>query len=207
MGLRLRGRGKYGPSERVGGKAPAGTGSGVPQRLSLDTRSLPRGGGGDAVSCLRRGAAWSGPAEHLGELGGAAGARWHRWHCQPDPERRGGLGRQTPNEGLGGELRCPYSKHALNPRCSLGGTGWLGRCPAKGLVILFLLQTALGEAGGGMVSMPAARSGGGDKTNPSGRAGISPAPCRAVVHPARDSDPPPGEALLMRLFTCEIKSR
>lgn len=36
---------------------------------------------------------------------------------------------------------------------------------------------------------------------------MSPVPCGMVARPGRDLDPPQGQALLLRLFTSEIKRR
>lgn len=161
------GEGKHGPWERARGKPPAGPGSGVPQRMILGTRSLPRGG--DVASCLRGGAAWSGPAERLGDFGGSCrctpalrGAALG-WHCHPNPKR---LGRLTPDSGWVGGFGGFTVNAALNAGGSWRGTGWLGRCPEKGLAVSFLLQTRRG----GAVSMRATLSGEGDNRNPSSRA-------------------------------------
>lgn len=93
------------------------------------------------------------------------------WHCRPDPECLGRLGRLTPDGGWVGSFGGLKVNAALNPRASWRGTGWLGRCAEKGLAVSFLLQTPRGEAGGGgTVSMRAALSGGGNDINPSSRA-------------------------------------
>lgn len=77
---------------------------------------------------------------------------------------------------------------------------WLGRCPEKGLAAFFLLER-LGVAGFPRYQLEVI-------TNPSRRwAGMSPVPCGMLACPGRDLDPTQGQALLLRLFTSEIKRR
>lgn len=144
-GLRLQGRGKHGPSERARGKPPAGPGSRTSQHEPGHPVPFPWGRG-DVLSRLHWGAAWSGPAESLGGLGGAAGAPCTGtvgWHRPPDLKHLGGLG-----QGLWGGLTVMQFL-TLKSGGSWRGMGWLGRCPEKGRAVSFLLWISWGEAGHG----------------------------------------------------------
>lgn len=156
-GLRLQGRGKHGPSERARGKPPAGPGSRTSQHEPRHPVPFPWGRG-DVLSRLHWGAAWSGPAESLGELGGAAGAPCTGtvgWHRPPDLKHLGGVG-----QGLWGGLTVMQFL-TLKSGGSWRGMGWLGRCPEKGRAVSFLLWISWGEFP--CISMRATPSGEGDK--------------------------------------------
>lgn len=171
--------------ERVRGKLPVRPGSGVPQRMSLDTWSLPVEV--DIFCCLGGEQPGLDLQNALGSFGAAADGHWHCGLALPS---------HTPSSWV----------KSFEGRTVNGGFNtnisqrWLGRCPEKGLAAVLLLER-LGVAGFPHHQLEVI-------TNPGRRwAGMNPVLCGMVARPGRDLDPPQGQALLLRLFTSEIKHR